>query len=505
MDIKSLKDKILQLAIQGKLVPQDENDEPASVLLEKIKAEKEQLIKDKVIKKENPLPEISEEEKSFDLPRGWEWCRLGDIGISQTGTTPSTSIKEYFGGNIPFIKPADISSKGINYKNDSLTDLGLEKGRKILENSLIMVCIGGSIGKTYYTNRLCSCNQQINALTPLDNINSKLLYYICSSQFFYNNLIKKSTGTATPIIKKSNWELLLIPLPPLEEQKRIVAKVDELFELIDELDNNKQELLENISNTRNKVIQLAIQGKLVEQCEDDEPASVLLERLKAEKEHLIKDKVIKKEKALPEITEEEKSFELPDTWKWCRLGNISAPENYSFVDGPFGSNLKREHYVDYGVRIIQLQNIGEGFWKDYNKIYTSIEKADELIRCNAFPGELVIAKMNPIARATIIPDNDKRYVLCSDCVKLKSYKDIDTGYLKYLMNSSYIKEKASEDGTGTTRQRTSLGKLKLMPIPLPPQEEQKRIVEKVDLIMNYLDTLQQEIESQEIILEDILK
>ena len=505
MDIKSLKDKILQLAIQGKLVPQDENDEPASVLLEKIKAEKEQLIKDKVIKKENPLPEISEEEKSFDLPRGWEWCRLGDIGISQTGTTPSTSIKEYFGGNIPFIKPADISSKGINYKNDSLTDLGLEKGRKILENSLIMVCIGGSIGKTYYTNRLCSCNQQINALTPLGNINSKLLYYICSSQFFYNNLIKKSTGTATPIIKKSNWELLLIPLPPLEEQKRIVAKVDELFELIDELDNNKQELLENISNTRNKVIQLAIQGKLVEQCEDDEPASVLLERLKAEKEHLIKDKVIKKEKALPEITEEEKSFELPDTWKWCRLGNISAPENYSFVDGPFGSNLKREHYVDYGVRIIQLQNIGEGFWKDYNKIYTSIEKADELIRCNAFPGELVIAKMNPIARATIIPDNDKRYVLCSDCVKLKSYKDIDTGYLKYLMNSSYIKEKASEDGTGTTRQRTSLGKLKLMPIPLPPQEEQKRIVEKVDLIMNYLDTLQQEIESQEIILEDILK
>ena len=116
--------------------------------------------------------------------------------------------------------------------------------------------------------------------------------------------------------------IIIMPIPPLEEQKRIAAKVEELFKLIDELDSNKQELLENISNTRNKVLQLAIQGKLVEQCEDDEPASVLLERIKAEKEQLIKDKVIKKEKPLPEISEEEKSFDLPKGWEWCRLGEI---------------------------------------------------------------------------------------------------------------------------------------------------------------------------------------
>ena len=487
MDIKSLKDKILQLAIQGKLVPQNENDEPASVLLENIKAEKEQLIKDKVIRKEKPLPEINEEEKLFEIPNSWECCRLGDIiNISSGKNLTKKSMSE--DGIIPV------------YGGNGIT--GYHNDYNVSEKTIVIGRVGFYCGSIHLTEEKAwvTDNAFITSY-PKKYINRE--YLIMTLKVI--NLKGEESSTAQPVISGKKIYPLIIPIPPLEEQKRIVAKVDELFELIDELDNNKQELLENISNTRNKVLQLAIQGKLVEQCEDDEPASVLLERIKAEKEQLIKDKIIKKEKALPEITEEEKSFELPDTWKWCRLDNISAPENYSFVDGPFGSNLKREHYVDYGVRIIQLQNIGEGFWKDYNKIYTSIEKADELIRCNAFPGELVIAKMNPIARATIIPDNDKRYVLCSDCVKLKSYKDIDTGYLKYLMNSSYIKEKASEDGTGTTRQRTSLGKLKLMPIPLPPQEEQKRIVEKVDLIMNYLDTLQQEIESQEIILEDILK
>ena len=509
MDIKSLKDKILQLAIEGKLVPQDENDEPASVLIEKIKAEKEQLIKDKVIKKEKLLPEISEEEKSFDLPKGWEWCRMIDICKIITDGTHSTP--KYTESGIPFISVKDITKGIIDFSDTKF--ISNEEHEVLIKRcnpefgDVLLTKVGTTgIAKVVDTQKKFSIFVSV-ALLKLFNqcIDSKYIELLINSPFVRKQSEEGTQGVGNKNLVIRCIKSFIIPIPPLEEQKRIVAKVDELFELIDELDNNKQELLDSISNTRNKVLQLAIQGKLVEQCEDDEPASVLLERIKAEKEQLIKDKIIKKEKALPEITEEEKSFELPDTWKWCRLDNISAPENYSFVDGPFGSNLKREHYVDYGVRIIQLQNIGEGFWKDYNKIYTSIEKADELIRCNAFPGELVIAKMNPIARATIIPDNDKRYVLCSDCVKLKSYKDIDTGYLKYLMNSSYIKEKASEDGTGTTRQRTSLGKLKLMPIPLPPQEEQKRIVEKVDLIMNYLDTLQQEIESQEIILEDILK
>ena len=235
-NISDTRNKVLQLAIQGKLVEQNPEDTPVSVLLEEIRKEKETLIKEKKIKKEKPLPEITEEEKPFEIPKGWEWVRLGEIGVTQTGTTPSTSKSEYFNGEVPFIKPADISSKGINFDNESLTLLGLEKGRRIEKDSVLMVCIGGSIGKSYYTDRLCSCNQQINSITPLMNINNKLIYYFISTQYFYNKVIETATGTATPIIKKSNWEKIIIPLPSVAEQQRIVKKVDEIMAYLDELE-----------------------------------------------------------------------------------------------------------------------------------------------------------------------------------------------------------------------------------------------------------------------------
>ncbi|ENZ03436.1 hypothetical protein HMPREF1092_00623 [Clostridium thermobutyricum] len=234
--VKELKNCILQLAVQGKLVPQDSNDEPAEVLLAKIREEKERLIKEKKIKKEKPLGEIGEEEKPFKLPKGWAWTRVGKLGITQTGTTPSTKNEEYFNGTVPFIKPADISEKGINYENESLTELGLTKGRLILKNSVMMVCIGGSIGKNYYTSMDCSCNQQINAITPLANIDSKFVHYLLSNINVYNKILELSTGSATPIINKSKWEQIIIQLPPLKEQKRIVEKVDSLMKLCDELE-----------------------------------------------------------------------------------------------------------------------------------------------------------------------------------------------------------------------------------------------------------------------------
>lgn len=245
--ISNMKKEILQLAVQGKLVPQDPNDESAEVLLGKIREEKEKLIKEKKIKKEKPLADISEDEKSFELPTGWVWTRLGELGITQTGTTPSTKIEEYFNGTVPFIKPADISEKGINYENESLTELGLTKGRLILKNSVMMVCIGGSIGKNYYTSMDCSCNQQINTITPLANIDSKFVHYLLSSSNFYNKILELSTGSATPIINKSKWEQIIIQLPPLEEQKRIVEKVDSLIKLCDKLENKieKQKIYNN--------------------------------------------------------------------------------------------------------------------------------------------------------------------------------------------------------------------------------------------------------------------
>jgi type I restriction enzyme S subunit len=222
--LENLNQAILQEAVQGKLVPQDPKDEPASELLKRIKAEKA-----KSGKKEKPLPPIKPEEIPFEIPENWVWCRLGEIGTTQTGTTPPTANKEFFGKDIPFIKPADISLSGINYENEGLTWSGLEKGVLIKADSLMMVCIGGSTGKSNYTNRDVSCNQQINAIKGLCGITGQFLQYFLQSPYFQKAIWAKSSGGTTPIVNKSKWESIPIPLPPLSEQKRIVAEIEKQF------------------------------------------------------------------------------------------------------------------------------------------------------------------------------------------------------------------------------------------------------------------------------------
>ena len=228
--LENLNQAILQEAVQGKLVPQDPKDEPASELLKRIKAEKATLRQAQGKgKKEKPLPPIKPEEIPFEIPENWVWCRLIDVGTTQTGTTPPTANKEFFGKDIPFIKPADISLSGINYENEGLTLAGLEKGVLIKENSLMMVCIGGSTGKSNYTNRDVSCNQQINAIKGLCGVSGQFLQYFLQSPYFQKAIWAKSSGGTTPIVNKSKWESIPIPLPPLSEQKRIVAEIEKQF------------------------------------------------------------------------------------------------------------------------------------------------------------------------------------------------------------------------------------------------------------------------------------
>ena len=229
-----LRKSILQQAVQGKLTERDPADEPASELIKRIKKEKEALMKSGKIKKEKPLPEITEDEKPFDIPDTWEWVRLGELGETQTGTTPSTKNPAFFGNDIPFIKPADIYADHINYENEGLSFAGSEQGRIISKNSIMMVCIGGSIGKTYYNDRSVCCNQQINTITPIF-CSVKYVWLAMSSNYFRCELQKEATGTATPIINKSLWSNIVIPLPPLAEQERIVARVAELLAVCDGL------------------------------------------------------------------------------------------------------------------------------------------------------------------------------------------------------------------------------------------------------------------------------
>ena len=477
MDIKSLKDKILQLAIQGTLVAQDENDEPASVLLEKIKAEKEQLIKDKVIKKEKPLPEISEEEKSFDLPKGWEWCRLGDIITLISGRDLNSSICNNEGIGIPYIMGASNMSKGglvIERWTESPTVIGLKND--------IIISVKGTVGKLDIIDlEKVHLSRQVMSMRCYSELifNKYILLYLQS----YIERIKEKSSGVIPGISRDNLLQILVAIPPIEEQKRIVAKVDELFELIDELDNNKQELLDNISNTRSKVLKLAIQGKLVEQCEDDEPASVLLERIKAEKQQLIKDKVIKKEKTLPDISEEDKVFDLPKGWEWCRFGRATICRDGERV--PVSSKERQDRAKIY----------------DYYGASGVIDKIDDYL----FDSPLLLIGedgANLISRSTPIAFIAKgKYWVNNHAHVIDSANLATLKYLEVYLNAIDLKPYV----TGTAQPKLNQANLNKIPITLPPLEEQKRIVAKVDLIMDCLDTLQQEIESQEVILEDILQ
>ena len=230
-----LKKSILQEAISGRLVPQDPNDEPASVLLDKIRKEKAQLVKEGKLKKKDLIEiPITDDEKPFDIPDSWEWVRLANVGTTETGTTPSKSHPEYFGSFIPFLGPANIINGIIVSETQGLSEIGIKYGRVVPADTILQVCIGGSIGKCAISDKSVTFNQQINSVTPIE-CSVKYVYFVLQSKQFLLSLIDNSTGTATPIINRGNWEQLPIPLPPLAEQKRIVAKIEELFAEIDKL------------------------------------------------------------------------------------------------------------------------------------------------------------------------------------------------------------------------------------------------------------------------------
>lgn len=357
--IKKLRELILELAVRGKLVPQDENDEPASVLLEKIAAEKERLVKEKRIKKPKELPEIGEGEKPFELPKGWEWVRLGNLFNSIiSGGTPSKRNSSYWGGNIPWASVKDLGiEKFISNTKDYITESGLKSGSKLADKGDVLICTRMGLGKIAVTTTPIAFNQDLKGVKLTSSLDVE--FFINS----YATIKIKGTGTTVAGIKQEQLLAYIIGLPPLAEQQRIVAKVDELMALCDQLEHqtedsitahktlvetllatltkskNAEELTQNwnrisdhfetlftteesIDQLKQTILQLAVMGKLVPQDPNDEPASILLEKIATEKARLLKEKKIKKQKELPPIDEGEKPFDLPVGWEWCRLPDI---------------------------------------------------------------------------------------------------------------------------------------------------------------------------------------
>ena len=484
MNTKQLRQKILDLAIRGQLVPQDSNDEPASVLLEKIRAEKQTLIEQKKIKKDkkssyitcdlSPYQKYTEhfadgtskditDEIPFEIPENWEWCRLGEIGEIITGNTPSKSNEEYYGNKYPFFKPTDLDSGYfVTEAQDNLSIKGFEISRKLPIKSILVTCIGATIGKTGFIRKEGTCNQQINAIIASKLIFSEYIYLLCISPYFQNEIIKNASATTLPIINKSKFEKLFLPLPPLSEQRRIVEKMEKLLALVDDLETNKTDLQSYIKQAKSKVLEMAVRGELVPQNPEEEPASVLLERIKKEQ---------KSSKSKGKTTEhnthyeEELPFNIPENWTLTKMGNICQ-----LLDGKKKQGVELP-YLD----VKFLRGKIEGEIKESGKY---IPKNTHLILVDGEnSGEIFKAQQDGYQGSTL--------------KILNISEEICKKYIFYILKKEQKLFKESKTGSAIPHLNKKLFNDLL--IFLPPLSEQRRIVEKIEHIFAVLDELEENI------------
>ena len=398
-----LRKLILELAVRGKLVPQDPRDEPASVLLERIKREKVRLVKEGKVRARKELPEIKEEEKPYELPKGWEWVRLGQIIelISGQHLLPSEYYQKEKG--FPYYTgPADFGIRNPTPSRWTSTDRAVAT-----KNDILLTVKGAGVGKiNILGDPVAAISRQLMAIRPII-CTTEYLYLILSSKL--SSLKSLSIGIAIPGISREDVCELATSLPPLSEQSRIVARVQELMTVLDRLEDqtNKTEeernraliavtqavsqaatpeeiasswlrlatdidrlvdRAEDVKTIRAMVLELAVRGKLVSQDPRDEPASVLLERIQREKARLVKEGKIKAGKELPEIKEEEKPYELPRGWAWARLGNLSP---YGVFDGDWIESKDQDK--NGKIKLIQLADIQENLYHEKSNRYVNEE------------------------------------------------------------------------------------------------------------------------------------
>ncbi|WP_154114835.1 restriction endonuclease subunit S [Vibrio cincinnatiensis] len=523
--VKKLRELILELAVQGKLVPQDPNDEPASVLLKRIAQEKAQLVKEKKLKKPKKLPNISDEEKPFDLPNGWSWIRLNEYGEWGSGSTPKRSNSGYYDGGIPWFKSGELKADYISESEETITELALSETSVRYNNvgDVLVAMYGATIGKTAILSVRATTNQAVCACTPFTGLSNTYLLTLLKA--YKARLIGMGAGGAQPNISREKIINTVIALPSTAEQHRIVAKVDELMALCDQLEQQTEasieahqvllttlldtltnsvdadELMQNwarisehfdtlftteesIDQLKQTILQLAVMGKLVPQDPTDEPAAKLLERIAEEKAQLVKEKKIKKQKALPPIAEDEKPFELPSGWEWCRLGQIG----YDLGGGtPSKSNSK---YWDGEIPWVSPKDMKVDFIE--SAIDTVTEKAIKETTIKLIPKNslLMVVRGMILAHSFPVALTNKDVVINQD-MKALVFSNIDPHYLLTVM-------KATKTTFTDLVDRSSHGTCKLISeklwnvtLAIPPLNEQKKINMMLEQIMDICEQLKQ--------------
>lgn len=480
MTAQDLKNSILQLAVQGKLVPQNPADEPASELLKQITQQKAQLVEEGVIKKEKPLPTISDEDIPFDIPENWLWVRLGDYCLDAfSGKSPVYSKTP-----TPYevIGQAANQQLGLDYTQVKYTVSefwnSMDPKYFLLENDVLLNTLGhGTLGRAGIVPVLHK-----KLLTDGHLFVFRLYSAIASKYFYYYLQYKRpeieisangSTNQTFLSLKRTNqW---LIPVPPLAEQERIVAKIEELLPLVSEYDEVENRIsalnTEFPDKLRKSILQQAVQGKLTERDPSDEPAIELLDRIRAEKAKLIAEGKIKKEKIIPVISEEDQLFDIPDTWTWTTIADTCTNIQYgtSEKSAPSGK-----------VAVLRMGNLQGGKIDYSNLVYTSNDY--DIERCHLEYNDLLFNRTNSkeLVGKTAIYKAEIPAIYAGYLIRVTPIM-IDSDYLNYVMQSHFFKKYCLAVKTDAIGQSNiNAEKLKRFVFPLPPLAEQKRIVARVE-------------------------
>lgn len=495
MNAQQLRNSILQEAIEGRLVPQDPNDEPASVLLERIREEKKRLVKEgKLKKKDLEETPVEEDEKPFEIPESWEWVKLGDITEIARGGSPRP-IKDYLtddpnGLNWIKIGDTDKGGKYINSCKEKIKPEGLKKTRMVHPGDFLLTN-SMSFGRPYITNIEGCIHDGWLMISPYAGVfDQSYLYYVLSSAFAHKQFCDKVAGAVVQNLNSDKVADSIVPLPPLAEQKRIVAKIEELLPKVEEY-GKAQEALNKLNEElpeklKKSILQEAITGRLVPQDPNDEPASVLLDKIRKEKAKLVKEGKLKK-KDLEEtpISEDEIPYKIPESWEWCRLGDIGIFER--------GSGIKRDETSDYGYPCVR-----------YGEMYTKYKYKPTFDKTVSFTYKSVFEKCRKAHKGDLfmaLTGENKQDI--SLAAQYTGEEEIAVGgdlchftilyafalYFVYLINSKFFSSKKELLATGDIIVHISTDKLASIAIPLPPLAEQKRIVAKIEEVFKEIDKL----------------
>lgn len=483
---QQLKNSILQLAIQGKLVPQIESEDTAEDLLKEIRAEKEKLVKEgKLKKKDLEVKPIEDDEIPFEIPESWKWCRLGYILKTTSGSTPLTSNSAYYNGDVNWTRTTDLNNGYLSSCEKKVSLLAVSECNLsiIPRNSICIAMYGGAgtIGKYSLIKFDTTINQSVCAIHPNEKIYMEFIYYFM--QYQRPLWMDFAVGSRKdPNINKIIINNCMIPLPPLSEQKRIVAKIEELMPLVEEY-GKAQERLETLNRElpeklKKSVLQEAIMGKLVPQDPTEGTAEELLEEIRKEKEKLVKEgKLKKKDLEVKPIEVDEIPFEIPEGWKWVRIPDIGISQlgktkNPNQIKGDNLPYLCSINIYWDGIRMEQLK--------------TMLFEEGELDKYKVIKGDLLICEGGDCGRSAIW-EFEETCLYQNALHRVRFYCNIDAYYVKNCLELYSLNGYLDDFIKGETIKHLVKGQLDSILFPLPPLAEQKRIVAKLEEVMEKIE------------------